>query len=102
MSNRTTQKEIEEFLNNKTEIERLLARNEELRKQIIKDTDKHGTKDSKNENKITWTTKGFTCIVNHIHGKRFNQKRFSEEQEALYKAYKDDYTEDRLSAKANK
>lgn len=99
MSNKTTQNNIEEFLKNKSEIERLKARNEELRALLIRDTDKYGKPDAKNNNKITWERERFTLTVNHISGERFNQARFSKEQTALYNAYKDPYTEDRLTAK---
>lgn len=102
MSNKVTNYIIEEFLNNKEEIDRLIERNNELRTLLIKDTDKYGIPDKKNENKIIWERKDYTLIVNHIKGKRFNQSRFHEEQEALFNAYKDDYTEDRLTAKENK
>lgn len=99
MAIKTTQKSIEEYLNNKAEIDRLLSRNDELRTQIIHDTDKNGTQDSKNGNKVVWTLGKYNITVNHIHGEKFNQSRFREEQTALYNAYKDAYTEDRLIAK---
>ena len=102
MSNKTTQNNIEEYLNNKAEIDRLTERNNELRLMLIKDTDKFGTPDTKNENKVVWKREKFTLIVNHIKGEKFNQSRFRDEQTALYNAYKDSYTEDRLTAKENK
>lgn len=98
MARKTTKAKIERFEELNALIDALTNERDILRLEFIDDVKEYGkTVEDGKGNKMALCIGKHRVIVTHVTGNKFSQKKFREENKAMYEEYKMPYEENRVS-----
>lgn len=97
MARKTTEKDIMRFVELKEKEKEIKAELSELREKFLDDIE-YATPDSENENTVHIEIGKSDVSITTVFKRVFNSSKFAKEHKKLYEEYREDKTEDKVTA----
>lgn len=97
MARKTTEKDIMRFVELKEKEKELKAELAELREMFLDDIE-YATPDDENENAVHIAIGKSDVTITTVFKRVFNSSKFAKEHKKLYEEYREDKTEDKVTA----
>lgn len=102
MARKTTEKDIIRYIELKKLVAEYTDEINELREQFIDDCIEYGKPDDEKENVLYIEIGKSNVAMTTVCKRPFNTKRFEKEHKTLYEKYREDKTENRITATSDK